>query len=203
MNPHELLGRLKLTRDRLKIVVPIGVIGVGLLGAILLAITGRAVSVQKPPVPRPLVRVVEVELDDVRLTVRTYGTVEPRTESDLVPEVSGPVIWMSPALVSGGSFEAGDPLLRIDRLDYEVAAERGRASLARAQSDHRRATRDLARQRGLEDRKIASASELDDSVNAERVAAAACRRHAADDHLWHQPGNGHVYRRLHPGERHR
>ena len=175
MNPHEHRGRLELTRGRLKVIVPMGVIGVGVLGAILLAITGRAVSVQKPPVLRPLVRVVEVELDDVRLTVRTHGTVEPRTESDLVPEVSGPVVWMSPALVSGGSFEAGDPLLRIDRLDYEVAAERARANLARAQSDYRRATRDLERRRGLKDRKIASASELDDAVNSERIAAAALR----------------------------
>lgn len=175
MKADGLRERLNLTRERLKVLVPVGLIVFGLLGAILLAVTGPAVSVQKPDVPRPLVRVVEVELDDVQLSVSTHGTVEPRTESDLVPEVSGPVIWMSPSLVSGGSFEAGEPLLRIDPLDYEVAAEQARANLARAQSDHKRASRDLERRRGLKDRKIASASELDDAVNAEHITAASLR----------------------------
>jgi RND family efflux transporter MFP subunit len=171
----KLPGPRELIRSRLKLVLPIGLIALGFVGAVLLTVTGPAVSVQKPEPPRPLVRVVEVQLDDVQLTVRTHGTVEPRTEGDLVPEVSGPVVWMSPALVSGGSFESGDPLLRIDPLDYEVAAEQARANLARAKSEHRRASRELKRRRGLVDRKVSSASELDEAVNAERVAAASLR----------------------------
>ena len=166
-------------RERLKIVLPLLVIGAGALGGLVIFFTQPAVSRQVPEVPKPLVRVVEVELRDVQLTVRTHGTVKPRTESDLVPEVSGPVVWTSPALVSGGSFEAGEPLLRIDPLDYEVATERARAALERARSDHRRASRELKRQRGLEERKVASAAELDNAVNAERVARAALRETTA------------------------
>ena len=166
-------------RERLKIVLPLAVIGAGALGGLVIFFTQPAVSRQTPEVPRPLVRVIEVELRDVQLTVRTHGTVTPRTESDLVPEVSGPVVWISPALVSGGSFQAGEPLLRIDPLDYEVAAERARAALERARSDHRRASRELKRQRGLEERKVASAAELDNAVNAERVAKAALRETTA------------------------
>ena len=44
--------------------------------------------------------------------------------SDLVPEVSGPITWISPALVSGGRFVDGEPLLRIDRRDYGTHTNR-------------------------------------------------------------------------------
>ena len=172
-------GLREFVRERRKLVVPLAVVALGAVGGILLLITKPAVSIQRPEIPRPLVRVVEVELRDVQLTVRAYGTVKPRTESDLVPEVSGPVIWMSPVLVSGGGFEAGQPLLRIDPLDYEVAAEQARASLERARSDHRRASRDLKRQRGLKERKVASASDLDEAANKERVSNASLREAAA------------------------
>ncbi len=54
----------------------------------------------------------------------------PRTESRVVPEVSGQVVWVSPDFVSGGFFEAGAPLLRIDAHDYEQARIRARAEVA-------------------------------------------------------------------------
>ena len=53
-------------------------------------------------------------------SVTAQGTVEPRTESDLIPQVAGEVVWISPDLASGGFFDAGDPLVRIDPADYEV-----------------------------------------------------------------------------------
>ena len=34
-------------------------------------------------------------------------------------EVSGRVVWTSPALVSGGYFDADEALLRIDPVDYQ------------------------------------------------------------------------------------
>jgi RND family efflux transporter MFP subunit len=121
------------------------------------------------------VRVVEVEPADLQLSVLTQGTVKPRSESDLVPEVSGPVLWVSPALVSGGSFEEGDPLLRIDPTDYEVAVEQARASRERARSEEKRARKDYERRRGLAERNYASAAQLDDAENGKRVAQAALR----------------------------
>jgi RND family efflux transporter MFP subunit len=107
--------------------------------------------------------------------VRTHGTVAPRTESELIPEVSGSVIWVSAALVSGGFFEEGEPLLRIDPSDYEVALERARANLARASSELERARKELKRRRGLSERNVGSTAQLDDAENAEHVASAALR----------------------------
>tara|TARA_Y100001949_G_scaffold63940_2_gene54144 strand:- start:1993 stop:3138 length:1146 start_codon:yes stop_codon:yes gene_type:complete len=76
----------------------------------------------RPPIVIiPQVRVVEVELTEVTLTVKSQGTVEPRTQSQLVPEVSGRIIDVSPSFVAGGFFEAGDVLFKTDPHDYEQA----------------------------------------------------------------------------------
>jgi RND family efflux transporter MFP subunit len=81
----------------------------------------------------PLVRIETVEMQDLRLTVASQGTVGPRTESQLVPEVSGRVTWVADSFVSGGFFEAGDVLVRIDPHDYEQAVVRARADVSRAE----------------------------------------------------------------------
>ena len=128
-----------------------------------------------PNVEAPLVRVVRVEPRLVQFTVRAHGTVAPRTESELVPQVAGEVVWVSPALVSGGFFEADEPLVRIDRRDYEADLESARAGAARAESEYRRAAKEHERQRQLADRSVASESRIDDAENAYRAARAARR----------------------------
>lgn len=156
--------------------LPFFVLGLGLLGAAALIATRPQVEPTPPKARVPLVRVQPVVVEDVRLTVLTHGEVRPRTESGLVPEVSGAVLWVSPNLVSGGFFEADEPLLRIDPLDYEVALETARAALARAESDIARAKRELTRQRSLADQDVTSASRLDDAETDARTANAALRQ---------------------------
>ena len=56
----------------------------------------------------------------------------PRTESAIVPEISGRVLWVSPSFVSGGFFEKGEVLLKIDSHDYEQAVVRSRSEVANA-----------------------------------------------------------------------
>jgi len=130
-----------------KVVLPALVVGAGIGTALLIFATRPQVEARPPESVAPLVRVVTVSRRPVSLAVHTHGTIEPRTESALVPEVSGPVVWMSPHLVSGGYFEKDEPLLRIDPIDFEVALERARADLARAESEDNRARQELARQR--------------------------------------------------------
>lgn len=88
---------------------------------------------RRPAVVPPLVRVVSVIKQDIDLLVASQGTVEPRVESQLVPEVSGRVLRVSPALVDGGFFEAGEILLQVDQFDYQQAIVEQRARVAQAQ----------------------------------------------------------------------
>ncbi len=156
----------------LKWIAPLLVVGVALLGAAALLATAPDPPASPSPDLLTAVRVVEVAPEVVQLRVRSQGTVSPRTESALIPEVSGQVIWMSPSLVSGGFFEERDPLLRIAPLDYEAGVARSRANLARAQGEFEHAAQNLARFERLAKRDISSTSQLDDARRTQRVAEA-------------------------------
>jgi len=158
-----------------KLLLPLAVLFVAALVVLVIVNSGGQPEQEPFAPPAPLVRVLTVEPETVRLRVATHGTVAPRTESDLVSQVSGPVVWASPSLVSGGFFEKGDTLLRVDARDYAVILERTRATLARRMSERSLAAKELARQRELEGRAAASEARLDAAVNAERVSVAAIR----------------------------
>jgi RND family efflux transporter MFP subunit len=128
---------------------------------------------RQPETPPLSVRVIEASPGPVRLRVHAQGTVSPRTESELVPEVSGNVVWVSPNLVSGGYFEAGEPLLRIDERDYQAAVARAEASLQRAEADDQLAQFDFERALDLFGRSLISAADKESAERAARVAAAS------------------------------
>ena len=48
------------------------------------------------------------KLEDVQLKVRTQGEVRPQVEIDLVPEVGGKIVYVSPNFIEGGIFKKGD-----------------------------------------------------------------------------------------------
>ena len=120
-------------RRVLQIVLPLLVLAAG-GGGLWLLIELRPVAtpaVRQTPVP--VVRALETRMQTVQITVRTQGNVDPRTEINKVPEVSGKVIEMSPSLTNGGFFEEGEVLLAIDPRDFELAITRQQASVAQAE----------------------------------------------------------------------
>jgi len=159
----------------LKIFVPLVVLLAGLAGVGVMFSTAPEIVEKPPESVAPLVAVREIRVERHQMRVHTQGTVSARTESELVPQVSGQVVWVSPKFVSGGFFDAGEVLLEIEPVDYEVGRERARASLARAQSEETRARKELSRLSGLAKSGIASASQLDDAQRSASVAAAGMR----------------------------
>ena len=153
------------------------VAGLGLAGLIIA--TGPKLEQQPPPSSAPLVRTWVADVQTVQMTSITHGSVLPRTESELIPEVSGRIIEMSPVVVSGGFFKKGDVLLKIDPLDYEVALEQARASLASARSEFTNATKAHNRLLDLAKRQSASQSQQDDALNRLRFAQASIREATA------------------------
>ncbi|MFN3486651.1 MAG: hypothetical protein ACK44W_14380, partial [Planctomycetota bacterium] len=111
-----------------------------LIGLALLAAGGAAFAILARTAPRPeirpphvsalLVRVAPLEPGEVRITVTSYGTVIPRTETVLAAEVAGRIVEIAPVLAGGGVFRAGEVLVRLERRDYELARTRARAALA-------------------------------------------------------------------------
>ena len=131
----------------LQIVLPVVVLAAAGLGAYTLIQNRPEVQVQVPVFEPPGVRVQRVVFQDVKLTVKSQGTVGPRTESQLAPEISGRVIRVAPSFASGGFFEAGDVLLEIDSYDYQqaVISARGQLAQARLRLAQEEAEADVAR----------------------------------------------------------
>lgn len=111
-----------------------------LIAAIILALlVGAGYLIQKnppsarrggPPAgPQTLVDVISVAPQDYQITVNSYGTVQPRTQSMLVAQVSGQIVTVNPDFRAGGFFNQGDVLITIDPRDYEADVKIAEASL--------------------------------------------------------------------------
>jgi RND family efflux transporter MFP subunit len=155
-----------------KVLYPLLVLGCGLGLAALIATNkpDRDAVAYEPPAPT--VRVMRATAADEYLSITSQGSVQPRSESQLIPEVSGRVVWTAPSLVGGGSFAVDDVLLRIDDADYRTAVQRSEATLQRAQVENSYAADDLKRLESLHQRQLASQQQLDNARRAERVAQA-------------------------------
>lgn len=75
-----------------------------------------------------------LKLSQVKLQVKSQGTVLPRTRTNLISEVSGLVVEVAPQFIVGGTFAKGDVLIRLDSTDYEVAKQRADAMLISAKA---------------------------------------------------------------------
>jgi RND family efflux transporter MFP subunit len=123
---------VKISENKLKIILPFGILLVGALIALVM-VKSRAPVPTRPIVEyAPLVRVVEVEPEELQLEVHTQGTVRARTETRFVAQVAGTIISVSRSFASGGFFEKGDVLVEIDASDYRVAVAMAEGTVAQA-----------------------------------------------------------------------
>lgn len=149
-----------------KVLFPVLVLTIGLLIGGGMVMARPSVATRTPSQSTPMVHVMNAQPESVHLKIHSQGTVAPRTESDLIAEVSGRITWVSPSLAAGGFIEQDAPLIEIDPRDYEVAMTRAKASLSRAESQFALAKRAAERQRKLSQRGVTSPVSLDDAENA-------------------------------------
>ena len=111
------------------VLVALGVFGMGKLTA-----RKPQLKKRKPPTPVPMVRTINIKTGPQSVRIQGEGTVRPLREINLVPQVGGKVIYVSPALVNGGEFSQGDTLLRIEPVDYQLAVTLAKAKVKDAES---------------------------------------------------------------------
>jgi len=99
-----------------------------------------ALNAAKPPPEKKAEsqRLVSLYVDEVKselvtISVQTYGEVRPKTEIDLIPQVSGRIVAISQSFAEGAEFSPGATLLKIDDTNYQLAVIRARARVAEAQ----------------------------------------------------------------------
>ena len=117
---------------KLKILLPIIVLIIGVLGAYALVKNREVIQPKPTEVPPPLVRVQSVYPTDFQLVIPAQGTVAPRTQTTLISQVAGQIIDVSPAFANGGFFEKDNVLLIIDPRDYEAAVAQAQVQVAQA-----------------------------------------------------------------------
>ncbi|MEM1439490.1 MAG: efflux RND transporter periplasmic adaptor subunit [Pseudomonadota bacterium] len=109
-----------------------------LLPLIVLALLfGVALSIKPPETasrgnggpPRLLVEALTISASDYEVVLESYGTVQPRTRSQLVAQVGGQILTISPAFRDGGFFRKGDVLIEIDPRDYVADVRIAEATL--------------------------------------------------------------------------
>ena len=154
----------------------IAVLVIGFAIVALIVATGPEPAPVAPPMKPPSIPVVVVAKQDVRMTVIAHGEVLPRTESNLVAEISGRVAAISPAMVSGGFFAEGDTLVEIETIDYLAALEKANARLVGAQSELANAEKAYERLLELSEQESVSDSALDDAVARLALARASQRQ---------------------------
>lgn len=101
--------------------------------AAALLMNTKDVPEQKPEeMPIPIVDVTQVEQKTVSLNLPSYGIVTPKYKTQLVTEVQGRMLTISPLFVAGGIVKKGEQLAQIEPSDYEADLMQAEATLAQA-----------------------------------------------------------------------
>ena len=116
----------------------------GVLPLIVIAVAGLYAKemIENPPTaPRShgerrakLVEVQAVHTTSRTVSVEAYGNVIPAQQVELKPQVNGKVEWLAELLIPGEHIKQGEPLLRIERRDYELAVARAQSQVHMAEA---------------------------------------------------------------------
>jgi RND family efflux transporter MFP subunit len=108
------------------------IVGVGIAGAVVFIMLKKPPERKEQDLQAPLVEVVQLHSKNIPMVVQGYGTVKPKVEVDIIPEVAGKVVYIHPELIVGGFIPADQAILRIDPRDYELAVRQAEAAVADA-----------------------------------------------------------------------
>ncbi len=114
----------------LKTLLPILILAVGGTSFVLLKSMKEAPQRIERPHLGPLVETINAPTQQVQVMVEGQGTVRPDAQIDLVPQVSGVVVWKADEFKNGGAFAKGETLFRIDPRDYELSVRQARGQVA-------------------------------------------------------------------------
>jgi RND family efflux transporter MFP subunit len=131
IGPHEPYG-VERMRKFFKYILPLALIVL----SIVLVVVMVGIAKSKRPERKDLsdqavlVEAIPAQTESLNFSVYSQGSVNPRTQTTLVAEVSGQIVSVSSNFIAGGFFREGEILLQIDPSDYETALLRAQANLA-------------------------------------------------------------------------
>ncbi|MCE5339680.1 MAG: efflux RND transporter periplasmic adaptor subunit [Planctomycetaceae bacterium] len=109
------------------------VIIAGVLLTIIMIAIKKSPAKESYPEVAPLVKTSIVSPRNIEMVINGYGTVKPKSQVQIVPQVAGKVVLLNPLFRAGGVIKAGQELFRIEPKDYELAVEQAQANVAEAE----------------------------------------------------------------------
>lgn len=104
-----------------KILIPVSIIGLLVVMALIIRANPPERSQRfAPPAQVMVVNAAKVQLQDYRIQLESYGSVQPRTQTTLTAQVTGQIVYVNPNIRDGGFFNKDDVLVSIDPRDYEA-----------------------------------------------------------------------------------
>jgi len=123
----------KMPSGRFQTLLAVGIVIVGVLIALVFIKFKKTPKQKEPEILTPLVKIERLERRDIQMVIRGYGTVSPRVQVEIVPQVSGKVVWVNPQFKAGGFIRRGEQILKIDPRDYDLAVRQANSAVAEAQ----------------------------------------------------------------------
>ena len=121
----------------LRLLLPVVVIAIGAFIAVWLMQSGPKAKPRQKVRNAVAVDIRPVEFGPQTMALNIMGTVRPKNEVVLKPQVSGRIISVSEKLIPGGHFTRGETLLAIEPHDYQLAVQQLSSEVARAEADLR------------------------------------------------------------------
>ncbi len=121
-------------KDKISKFYPLIIILFGLLICVLMIIFRPEVKPDEVKFPDPFVQIKKISPSSINIIIKSQGSIIPQKESQIFPEIIGPVVYVSSKLYEGSSFNKGDILARIDSKDYELDIKSAESTLAAAKT---------------------------------------------------------------------
>jgi RND family efflux transporter MFP subunit len=123
----------KMPSGLIQLLLVVVVIIAGVLIAVVFIKMKKPPQRQEQTVLAPLVKVEHLDRRDIQMIIRGYGTVKPKLQVEIVPQVTGKVVWVNPQFKAGGFISKGELIFKIDPRDYDLAVRQANAAVAEAQ----------------------------------------------------------------------
>ncbi len=138
----------KWKRSLVQLVLVVVIVAVAIVAAKMMSLFRKPPEKKAQNISAPLLNAIQVYPETLQMTIQGFGTVKPRMEVQVVPQVSGKVMHCHPQLVNGGFFQTDEPLAVIEQTDYTLAVEAAAAAVAQAEVkvEQEKAEADIAHQ---------------------------------------------------------
>jgi len=119
----------------IKILLPLAILAVGIIVMRVLILSRSVPQKTERTNPGALVEVVSVAKQEKQLQIYGTGTVQPEQEVTITMQVDGLIDKVAPGFVAGGFFRKGDLFFAVEAIDYELAVDRAKSALIKAENE--------------------------------------------------------------------